>query len=84
MRTSGTMTHRLTQVQHAGLIRRVPDPGDGRGLLVQLTPKGRRVVDRLAPGHLDNERRVLTGLTPTEQDQLAALLRKLLNDLERQ
>jgi DNA-binding MarR family transcriptional regulator len=82
MRTSGTMTHRLTQLQQADLVRRVPDPHDGRGLLVELTPKGKRLVDRLAPAHLDNERRTLTGLTTAEQDQLAALLRKLLSHLE--
>jgi DNA-binding MarR family transcriptional regulator len=83
MRTSGTITNRLTQLQRAGLIRRVPDPADGRGLLVELTPKGRRLVDGLAAEHMANERRLLAGLTETEREELAVLLRKLLGGLER-
>jgi DNA-binding MarR family transcriptional regulator len=83
MRTSGTMTNRLTQLQRAGLIRRVPDPADGRGLLVELTRKGVRLVDRLAGEHMENERRLLAGLTADEQDELAGLLRQMLGHLER-
>jgi DNA-binding MarR family transcriptional regulator len=83
MRTSGTMTNRLMHLQRAGLIRRVPDPADGRGLLVELTPKGVRLVDRLAAEHMENERRLLAGLTAAEREELAALLRRLLGGLER-
>jgi DNA-binding MarR family transcriptional regulator len=82
MRTSGTMTNRLTQLQRARLIGRVPDPADGRGLLVELTPKGLRLVDRLAAEHMGNERRLLAGLAAAEREELAALLRKLLVGLE--
>jgi DNA-binding MarR family transcriptional regulator len=82
MRTSGTMTHRLAQLRSAGLIRRTPDPADGRGLLVELTAKGRRLVDRLAAGHLANEDRLLAGLTAAEREELERLLRKLLRHLE--
>lgn len=82
MRTSGAMTNRLHRLEEAGLVRRVPDPADGRALLVELTPDGRAVVDRAVPDHLANERRLLGSLTPDEQDTLAALLRKLLIGLE--
>lgn len=78
MRTSGAVTNRLRRLEHAGLVRRRDDPGDGRGLLVELTDEGRALVDRAAPAHLENERRLLAALTPSEQRTLAALLRKLL------
>ena len=82
MRSSGAITHRLAGLEDAGLVRRIPDPGDGRGLLVELTRKGRTLVDRVAPVHLDNERRVLAPLTAGEQTRLAGLLRKLLYTFE--
>jgi DNA-binding MarR family transcriptional regulator len=82
MRTSGAMTHRLADLERAGLIERVPDPDDGRGLLVELTPEGLSLVDRLAPVHLANERELLTPLSEEEQVMLAALLRKLLLTFE--
>jgi DNA-binding MarR family transcriptional regulator len=82
MRTSGAMTNRLQGLERDELIRRVPDPGDGRGMLVELTAKGRRLVDRVASEHLANERRMLEGLSPAKQKQLAGLLRDLLLSLE--
>jgi DNA-binding MarR family transcriptional regulator len=78
MRTSGAMTNRLHRLERAGLIRRVPDPVDGRGLLVELTERGCELVDVLAVEHLDNERRMLAALTAGERRTLAELLRKLL------
>jgi DNA-binding MarR family transcriptional regulator len=78
MRTSGAITHRLHRLERHGLIRRVPDPDDARGLLVELTRKGHVLVDRVAPVHLDNERALLEPLSQEEQQTLAQLLRKLL------
>lgn len=78
MRTSGAMTHRLAGLERKGLVRRLADSKDGRGLLVELTDDGLDVVDRAAPVHLANERTLLACLTDTEQATLAWLLRKLL------
>jgi DNA-binding MarR family transcriptional regulator len=74
--TSGT-TKRLDRLEAAGYVTREPDPGDRRGVLIALTPQGRRLVDTAAATHLANERRILSGLTAAEQRQLADLLRKL-------
>jgi DNA-binding MarR family transcriptional regulator len=82
MRSSGAMTNRLHRLEATGLIRRVPDPGDGRGLLVELTDEGRALVDEVAPVHVDNERAMLAALTPAEQQRLVGLLRKLLLSFE--
>lgn len=83
MRSSGTMTHRLRQLEELGLVDRRPDPRDGRLLLVGLTRRGRELVDRLAPAHLDNERDFLAGLSRARQEQLAGLLHDLLAIVER-
>jgi DNA-binding MarR family transcriptional regulator len=82
MRTSGAITNRLRRLERAGLIRRVLDPADGRSILVELTAEGRRLVDEVAPAHLENERRMLAALSPQEQRTLAELLRKLLASFE--
>jgi DNA-binding MarR family transcriptional regulator len=77
MLTSSGTTKRLDKLEQAGLIARRPDPDDRRGTLISLTPEGRRLIDGLTPAHLDNERRILGGLTEAELGHLADLLRKL-------
>jgi DNA-binding MarR family transcriptional regulator len=82
MRSSGAMTHRLTSLERAGLIKRMADPDDGRSVLVELTRKGITLVDGVAPQHLANEQTLLAALTEDERRTLAELLRKLLNSYE--
>jgi DNA-binding MarR family transcriptional regulator len=83
MRTSGGMTHLVDRLEREGLVERVADPDDRRGLLVGLTRRGRTLVGRVGPSHLETERRLLAALSEQEQAELARLLRKLLIDLER-
>ena len=45
--------------------------------MIALTDAGRELIDGVTGPHLANEQRLLEALTPTERDQLAALLRKL-------
>jgi DNA-binding MarR family transcriptional regulator len=77
MLTSSGTTKRLDRLEQAGLIARSPDPEDRRGTLITLTEAGRALIDGLTEAHLDNERRILGGLTEAEQRRLADLLRKL-------
>lgn len=74
--TSGT-TKRLDRLEAAGHIARLPDPRDRRGVLIALTPSGRRLIDDASAKHMANEHRILNGLTSAERGQLADLLRKL-------
>lgn len=82
MRTSGAMTRRVDRLESAGLVARVADPEDRRGVLVELTPAGRALVDGLAEDHLENERELIGTLTLEEQRTLATLLKKLLLGFE--
>ncbi|SPK73951.1 putative TRANSCRIPTIONal REGULATOR, MarR family [Cupriavidus taiwanensis] len=82
MITSGTMTNRLDHLERAGLVRREPNPGDRRGLLVALTDGGRERVDHALELHVANEHRLLQGLSATERAQLATLLRRWLRMFE--
>jgi DNA-binding MarR family transcriptional regulator len=76
--TSGAMTNRLDRLQAADLIERTRDPDDGRGMLVALTPAGKRLIDRILVPHYENESLLLAALPPKEQEKLATLLRRLL------
>lgn len=80
--SSGAMTNRLERLETAGFIRRLPDPEDGRSMLVALTPAGKRLVERVLEPHYANGRRLLSALDEEEREQLAALLRRLLLEFE--
>jgi DNA-binding MarR family transcriptional regulator len=75
--TSGTMTNRVDRLEGRGLVERLPDPRDRRGVLVRLTARGRETVDGALAGLLELERPLLGALGDEERDQLAGLLRKL-------
>jgi DNA-binding MarR family transcriptional regulator len=78
MVTSGAMTARLDRLEKAGLIARAPQPEDRRGILVRLTAKGRELIDEAVTAHVENEHRILAGLTVEEQETLAELLEKVI------
>jgi DNA-binding MarR family transcriptional regulator len=80
--SSGAMTNRVDRLETAGLVRRKPDPRDGRGVLVSLTDKGARVVDVALTAHIANEEQLLSPLSRTQRAQLAHLLRRLLISFE--
>ena len=82
MVTSGTMTNRIDRLTEKGLVRRVPDPEDRRGILVELTDRGRELIDAALNSHVANEARLLQPLSREEQSTLAALLSKWLSSLE--
>ena len=44
--TKGAITNSLQRLETRGLIRVMPDPGDGRAKLVSLTPAGRRMREQ--------------------------------------
>jgi DNA-binding MarR family transcriptional regulator len=80
--SSGAMTHRIDQMEAAGLVARQPDPDDGRVVRVRLTDRGREAVDVALGSLLDRERQLLSQLDPADQTRLSALLRELLEPFD--
>ena len=81
--SSGAMTNRLDRLEQAGLVRRLPDPDDRRGILVELTPDGKRVYEDAVGAQGRKESLVASALTVAEKKRLTALLRRLMIEFER-
>jgi len=76
--TSGTMTNRVDRLVARRFVTREAHPDDGRGVLVGLTPAGRRRVDAALWSLLQSEEGLLAGVPDAQRAQLAAALRALL------
>jgi DNA-binding MarR family transcriptional regulator len=71
------MTNRIDRLTQKGLVERLPDPSDRRGVLVRLTPEGRERADQALAELLRQERALLGGLSARQRTELADLLRQL-------
>src|SRR3954447_13596332 len=82
MLSSAGVTSRIDRLEGRGLVRRLPDPNDRRGVIIELTDEGLQVVDEAAAANTVSERPLLARLAPDELVALERLLRKLLGGLE--
>jgi DNA-binding MarR family transcriptional regulator len=73
-----TMSRMVTALVDEGLVKRGGDKTDGRGVLVSVTPKGRRIYQRAQEQRLAHLAEVLESLS---DDQLVAM-RNLTSALE--
>lgn len=76
-KSSSNLTTVLANLENSGLVRRVRDPRDGRAHVVSLTPRGRRLIQRLLPAHMKRVVEAMNVLSVTEQQQLGRICRKL-------
>ena len=82
MLSSAGITSRLDRLERGGYVRRTRHPSDRRGVLVELTPAGRKVFEQAVAADAGAERDLVSGLSREDQRVLASLLRKLLSGLE--
>lgn len=76
--TSGTMTNRVDRLAARGLVERLPDPNDRRGVLVRLSSEGRTTVDGAFTALLEAESVLLGDLSTDDRLQLTSILRRLM------
>jgi DNA-binding MarR family transcriptional regulator len=81
--SSGAMTNRVDRLEQAGLVKRVPDPSDRRGVLVELTAAGQKTWEETVRAGAANEALIAAALSKDEKRQLNALLRRLMLEFER-
>ena len=73
-----TATGVLRTLEGRGWTERRRNPTDGRGIRVSLTSKGRAKIEDLFPRFNAEEAALASALTKQQQEQLAAVLRRLL------
>src|SRR5215212_6824938 len=78
-----TSTGVVTTLERRGWVERRRTADDGRMVRVALTTAGERKIAELFPRFNGEERAVTAHLTPEQQDAMAAMLRSLLADVER-
>ena len=82
MLSSAGVTSRIDRLERRGFVRRLDDPNDRRGVLIELTDAGQEVVDAAVAALAVSDRQLMERFDPEELTQLEGLLRKLLGGLE--
>ena len=73
-----TMVSLIDQLESAGLAKRTPSARDRRARVIEITPKGRQLLERCRRMIADTEDEVLGGLTLEERLELLRLMRRAL------
>jgi MarR family transcriptional regulator, lower aerobic nicotinate degradation pathway regulator len=71
----------VNALEAQGIVRRVPDPGDRRQNIVEMTDKGRARFARIKAGVAAAQDRALAPLAKAERRELQRLLKKLHDHL---
>ncbi|MEU2605688.1 MarR family winged helix-turn-helix transcriptional regulator [Streptomyces albus] len=80
--TAGAISQRVARAEREGLVTRRPGEERRRSVIVELTPTGHQLIESTVDQVLTREADLLTGLDAEQQNQLAHLLRVLLQDVQ--
>lgn len=73
------LSRQLARMDNRGLLRRTPAPDDARGIVVELTPQGRTILDAAAPKHAALIKTIFADqLTDHEAQALISLSAKVI------
>jgi DNA-binding MarR family transcriptional regulator len=77
------LSHQISRLEHAGLVRRTHCPSDARGVLAELTEKGMDQLRDAAPTHVEGVRDHLVDLiSPEEREVLATVFERVQQHLD--
>ena len=75
------LSRKVARLEEEGLVERLPDPNDGRGVLVRMTRSGRAALRSAAIVHIAGiEREFTSKLTDEEAETLARVFSRLQNE----
>jgi MarR family 2-MHQ and catechol resistance regulon transcriptional repressor len=77
LRSPANISALIDRMERDGLVRRVRGERDRRTVLAEISEHGWEALGRAAPAVFDAERRILSGLSAGERDELAGLLYRL-------
>lgn len=78
----GAMTRLLNRMEAKGILVRLPNPEDRRGLIIELTEKGKALFPLLQPRIDAVYAKALGNLNPAEAKVLVSLLCRVVGNLE--
>lgn len=76
-----TVTKMLQRMEQAGHVRRLPDPADGRAVLVEATDTSSHLLEEIERVWTELEERSLAGFSGEERRQFMSLLRRVEGNL---
>lgn len=77
------LSKHLARMDSRGLVDRRPAADDARGILVELTKEGRKVLEKAAPNHVALVRRIFVDpMTPVEARAMRSLADKVVAEAE--
>jgi MarR family transcriptional regulator, 2-MHQ and catechol-resistance regulon repressor len=79
--TKATITSTVSKLEQQGLVKRRDSKVDKRLVTVELTGKGKRLIEWVFPKFNQGEVEIAESLTEEEQDTLAHLLRKVIRGM---
>ena len=77
-----TLSHLLTRMGQSGLIKRRRTGADHRTVIVNLTPAGRALAEKVAPLATRSEQLALEGFDREEARLLKSLLKRVVDNIE--
>ena len=80
--SKSTLTGVVTTLESRGLVTRRTHPGDGRRVLLSLTPRARKLMDDLFPQFNTQEAQAVAALSADELETFTGALRKIVQHLE--
>lgn len=80
--SKATLTGVLSTLESRGLLTREKSTTDGRLVIVQLTTKGRKMMDQLFPAFNKQERQLATSIDASKQVDFADMLRLITKKAE--
>jgi DNA-binding MarR family transcriptional regulator len=80
--TSGGLTKTIQRLEKDQLVKRSPDPADGRGTLITLSGKGKLCATRLLREDIQSHESLFSELSSAKRKNIAVTLRQLLDIFE--
>ncbi len=77
LKTSGNLTMVVGNLEKRGLVTRQQQSQDRRFVSVAITEKGRKLMDRIFPAHVEQIEELMGRLSPGQQEELGRLCRQL-------
>ncbi len=75
--TGGNMTVVINNLEKEKLVERLVNPEDKRSSLIEITGKGKKIIEGIFPNHLQSLKEEFQVLTKEEKQTLIAILKKL-------